>query len=167
MNINFLPLPALVQANVHQSSRHIRSTWLRIEGVQLLPLCLAMLGWLTIAPTTGQAAESQQEPEAALTLVCTQQADHFICNPASNESPTSLRSSDLTATDLTATIAPQFFTPIEQSAISDVLLGLTYLLPIGLGLGIFLYDRYANYRTTLIKQQINALERIWQRSTTH
>lgn len=164
MKTDFLPLPAPVQGTIHKNSYPTRSTWLRVEGVQLLTLCLATLGLLTIATTTGQATESQQEtePEAALQLVCTQQADHFICDPASGELPTSTHSSSITAT-----IVPQFFTSTEQSVISDVLLGVTYLLPLGLGLGIFLYDRYANYRTTLLKQQINILERIWQRSTTH
>lgn len=162
MNIDFLRPIASVQETTLENSCHPRSTWLSKGGVQFLALCLTTLGWLTIAPTTGQAAESHQETEAALQLICTQQADHFICNPASGELPTTMHSSAITAT-----IVPQFFTSTEQSTISDVLLGITYLLPLGLGLGIFLYDRYANYRTALLRQQINVLERIWQRSTTH
>lgn len=61
-------------------------------------------------------------------------------------------------------LTPPFFTPAEQAVIANILIGVGYLLPIGLGLGIFLYDRYASYRETLLKQQIETLERIWQES---
>lgn len=162
MDTDFLRLIASVQDTTLENSCPTHSTWLSKGGVQFLALCLTTLGWLTIVTTTGQAAESYQETEAALQLVCTQQADHFVCNPASDELPTGMGTSAITAT-----IVPQFFTPTEQSTISDVLLCVTYLLPLGLGLGIFLYDRYANYRAALLRQQINVLERIWQRSTTH
>lgn len=64
----------------------------------------------------------------------------------------------------TAPIAPQFFTPAEQATIANALISLGFLLPIGLGLGIFLSDRYAHYRATLLKQHIETLERIWQES---
>lgn len=121
----------------------------------MLSFSLTAAGWLIVVPP-GQAAANQTN------LICTKEAEHFICNPATHQS-----ASALAENRVTATIVPQFFTPTEQATIADVLLGLTYLLPVGLGLGIFLYDRYAHHRASLLQQQITALEQIWQRHTTH
>lgn len=165
MNTSLLPpqRSAATDADNQDSSHH--STRLRLRTLQLLAFCLTTAGGLTIAPLPGQAAESQMEAEAALHLVCTKEAEHFICNPAANQPAPNVEENAVKAR-VTATLVPQFFTPTAQAAIADVLLGVTYLLPVGLGLGIFLYDRYAHYRASLLQQQINSLEQIWQRHTT-
>lgn len=51
--------------------------------------------------------------------------------------------------------------PAEQS---DLLKFIFFVLPSGVCLAIFLYDRYCVYRTALLKEQIEMLERLWQQS---
>jgi hypothetical protein len=134
--------------------------------LKLLAFCLTTSGLLAIAPTPAQAIESQMEAEAALHLVCVKEAEQFICKPdrataqESDMAPQPFENS----IRATATIEPLFLSPSQQSMLSNWLLGLAYLLPVGLGLCLFLSDRYANYRSAIIKHQVEALERIWQRA---
>lgn len=134
MKTILLPLQALVSALSNR--RRCHSTRLRVRFVPVFALCLTAIGGLTIASPPGQSAESQ----------------------------TGSQSVSAVSSSTTAPIAPQFFTPAEQAAIANALIGLGFLLPIGLGLGIFLSDRYTHYRATLLKQHIETLERIWQES---
>jgi hypothetical protein len=61
-------------------------------------------------------------------------------------------------------VQPQVLTSTQQEWISNLLIGMAYLLPVGLGLGIFMYDRYMRYRATLLQHHIETLERIWQQN---
>jgi hypothetical protein len=132
--------------------------WLRLAGFSLF-------GLLTIAPTVVQAIELP-EAETPLHLVCEKAAEQLICQPDPAPAQASATGADFSSshTQTTATIEPGFFSPDHQAMLSNWLLGLAYLLPIGLGLGIFLGDRYANYRAAIIKHQIEVLERIWQQA---
>ncbi len=60
--------------------------------------------------------------------------------------------------------APQMFSPTQQRFICDGLLGLSFLLLIGLIPLSQWYDRYAHERALRLKQQIENLERIWHHS---
>jgi hypothetical protein len=106
------------------------------------------------------------ETETELHLVCVKAAEQLICQPDPAPAQASATRAGFSSSHIqtTATIEPVFFSTAEQSMLSNWLLGLAYLLPLGLGLGIFLGDRYANYRSAVIKQQMEILERIWQRA---
>ena len=56
-------------------------------------------------------------------------------------------------------VLPQLLNPHQQKLIENILLGLSYLLPGSLILGIFLSDSYHAYRSTVLKRQIELLER--------
>jgi hypothetical protein len=53
---------------------------------------------------------------------------------------------------------------LHHAEIADFFIWLSFFLPICVCAGIFVYDRYQSYRTTTLKQQIEMLERVWQRS---
>lgn len=114
---------------------------------------------------------SYMEAEAALHLVCVKEDQHFICQPDSSpqsahdsETNSESHSESGNANRVTATVTTQFLTADQQEFISNVLIGVAYLLPIGLGLGIFMYDRYTRYRATLLQHHVETLERIWQQN---
>lgn len=65
----------------------------------------------------------------------------------------------------TVNAVPPLLSPAQQTSIANILLWFGYLLPCGVCLGIFLYDKYCAYRSALLKQQIEILERMWQQST--
>lgn len=66
-----------------------------------------------------------------------------------------------------ADVTPPLLSPSQQGLICNILLAIAYSLPIGIGLGIFLHHRYVNYRSALLKKQVETLERIWQKSPQH
>jgi len=50
----------------------------------------------------------------------------------------------------------------QQNVLDNILIGLSYFLPAGLIPRIFLYDKYCAYRSVLLRQQIELLERLWK-----
>jgi hypothetical protein len=69
----------------------------------------------------------------------------------------------LTQTTTTAS-PPQFLSPAEQEIICHIILAIALVLPVSLGLAMLIHDQYASYRSARLKQQIEQLERIWQRT---
>lgn len=137
-----------------------------------LAVCLATSGLLatTQAKAFAQRAESHKKTEAALNLVCVKKSQDFICQQKNKAQPgnDSLQNQGTAgATRITAIIVPQLLSPAQQGLMANILIGLGYLLPAGLGLGIYIYDRYADYRCGVIKQQVETLERIWEQSPLH
>ncbi len=60
------------------------------------------------------------------------------------------------------TVVPPLVSPAQQKSIADILLVLIYfVLPGGLVLGMFLYDKYYIYRAGVIQEQIDLLERLY------
>lgn len=51
-----------------------------------------------------------------------------------------------------------------ENATVRILLQLMLFTPIGLGLGIAVYDRYVIYRAAALNRQIAKLERLWQQN---
>lgn len=113
----------------------------RFKPFSILTLCIAASGCLAIAP----AAFSQSAAE----------------NPGNDLEvgvPESLKVTSI------KTVPPKL-SSAELELISNVLLGFLYfVLPIGIGLGIFLYDKYSSYRSAVLAQQITILERLWMQS---
>lgn len=138
----------------------------------VLAICIATSGLLATTPSAAfsRDANSQMEVEAAVHLTCVKEAEHFICEPEkairTGENLGQHRGTT-DATRVTATVIPQFLNSAQQALVSNSLLGLTYLLPIGLGLGILMCDKYANYRSAFLRQQVEILERIWQQRHQH
>ncbi len=93
-------------------------------------------------------------------LMCTidesQERDHEVAKKAGTAK--TLKASTVAA-------VPQLISSTQLGFISNVLLGFLYfVLPVGLGLGIFLHDKYYAYRSNLVKEQIDLLERLWKQS---
>jgi hypothetical protein len=82
----------------------------------------------------------------------------------SQEQSTNL-SHDLAGMQLSdANIVRQIITAYEQYKIAKLLEWFFLLVPICIGLGIILYDRYLVYRAAIFQQQVEMLERLWQQS---
>ncbi len=61
----------------------------------------------------------------------------------------------------------QLLSSEQQRVIVNILLGFGFLVPCGGLLGIFLYDKYCTYRSAVLKEQIELLERLWQQMSQH
>ncbi len=60
------------------------------------------------------------------------------------------------------TVVPPLLSSAQEKSIADILLVLIYfVLPGGLVLGMFLYDKYYIYRAGVIQEQIELLERLY------
>jgi hypothetical protein len=66
-----------------------------------------------------------------------------------------------------ANVVPQVLSPAQQKSIANIALWIGYLLPCGACLGIFLYDKYSAYRSAILKEQIEMLERLWKQTHQH
>ncbi|MBC7970411.1 MAG: hypothetical protein H7Z11_09835 [Verrucomicrobia bacterium] len=101
---------------------------------------------------------------------CTADVQGLMCNPGDRvlEAPTVNESSvgapvPQAATKTASVLQPLSNTQMERLA--DILLGLTYfVLPVGLGVGLFLYDRHQAQRTATLEAQIKLLEKLWHQS---
>jgi hypothetical protein len=142
----------------------------------LLTVCLATSGLLAPAQAAfGNSTEGQIKLEQAQHLVCVKQGEHLLCDVEKSSEPDQESRRQLAtvnerqATDTlkssTVTVVPQLLSPAEQGSIANLLIWIGYLLPCGLALGIFLYDKYSAYRSAILHEQIERLERLWKQST--
>lgn len=96
-----------------------------------LAVCVAVAGCLGTAP--GAIARE---------VAAIEQSNHPIVNTTTSQ----------------PTAVPQF-DAARQEEISQMLLGFIYfVLPVGVGLSIFLHDKYAQKRSATLNQQIEVLE---------
>lgn len=140
-----------------------------------LTICLATSGWLAIAPTTFSQSLKPQITGDVQHLTCLKDAQGLICKIEERDSnsaknPRDIKKAKATESlkDSTAKTVPQLLSSAQLEFISNILLGFLYfVLPAGLGLGIFLHDKYYAYRSHLLKAQIERLERLWQQNPQH
>lgn len=149
-----------------------------------LVILLATSGLL--APT--QAAlgfvPTQQTNKEKVRWVCVEQAQQLLCDvdrkketlaiahqeqsTTSNQATTQesatakLKSSAVT---IVPPIAMLPFSPPQEKLIANTLIELSYLLPSGLLLWILISESYSAYRSTMLRRQIELLERLWQSSS--
>ncbi|AFY50405.1 hypothetical protein Nos7524_4660 [Nostoc sp. PCC 7524] len=56
----------------------------------------------------------------------------------------------------------QMLTNVEHYKVLIILQWFIILIPVFIGLGIIIYDRYLMYRAGILQEQIEMLERLWQ-----
>lgn len=118
---------------------------MKLRLFNLLTVFLAASGLLTLSQAAlGQSKSRQNNVAEEEHLVCVKQAQQLLCHP------------DISGE---REVVPQLLSPQQQKLIENILLWLSYLLPGGLILGIFLSDNYHAYRSTVLKRQIELLER--------
>ena len=166
---------------------------IKITLFNLLTVCLATSGWLASGSAAwGEGVERQINVEEAQHLIGVKEGNHLLCDvetssqikslghsPAANApsyantSQKSLPSQGVVGeakaneslASSTLTVMPQLLNPAQQGSIANILLGVGYLLPCGICLGIFVYDKYCAYRVTVLNKQIESLEKVWEQST--
>jgi hypothetical protein len=146
--------------------------------LNLLTVCLAASGLLVPAQAAfGHDANQRSDGKDVQHLVCVKQGQQLLCDVQT--SPDGDERSELTQSQgsvqdakatqspksNTALVVPQLITPAQQAFIENILLGLSYFLPCGLVLGLFLYDKYSAYRLAVLDEQVERLEKLWQKST--
>ena len=122
------------------------------------------------------SVEQQGNLEQAQHLVCRKEGEHFLCNVekrgeldrelANQEAVKRIQSSDKLKS-ATANVVPQLLSSDQQRVIVNILLGIGFFIPCGTLLGIFLYDKYCAYRSAVLKEQIELLERLWKQTSQH
>jgi len=144
---------------------------MKFQLFNLLTFCLATSGFL--APAQAASVQSGSLPiniGEAERLVCVKEAAHLVCNveksgqhqSGSNQAAAKSEQTTQSLKSSNAIVVPQLLNPQEQKSTANILLWLSYLLPCGLVLGIFLADSCCAYRSNMIKQQIELLEKLWQ-----
>ena len=148
---------------------------MKFKFFNLLTVCLATSGLLAPAQSAfGDIVEPQMNTEPQH-FVCVKQAQHFVCDLensgkrdrslASNQgSVNEAKATESLNSSNVVTVVPSL-TPTQQESVANIFIWLTYLLPLGLGLGLFLYDKYWAYRSAVLHKQIDLLERLWQYSS--
>ena len=150
---------------------------MKFKLFNLTLVCLATLGGL--APTQAvfaQGVEQQINPEQAQHLICVKAGQHLLCDIKNSEEreqqsahPGAVKEAKAAVNLKSSTVSgvSQLLSPAQQTLMANIFLGIGYLLPCGVCLGIFLYDKYRAYRCALLQEQIEFLERLWQQSTQH
>lgn len=134
----------------------------KLKLLKFLTVCLVTLGVLAPALLTfGLIFKQHINIQAARHLVYelsngSQGDRHYIANRKTIESHQQIERLNACTTTLAGQLVPT-----EQK---DLLKFIFFVLPSGLCLAIFLYDRYCVYRTALLKEQVEMLERLWQQS---
>ncbi|GAC1492885.1 MAG: hypothetical protein NVS2B14_05780 [Chamaesiphon sp.] len=132
---------------------------IKAKFFNLITVCLATSGLLAPAQVAfGYSTERQINLEQAQHLACVKEGQHLLCNVEPQGAVVSPSSIDI--------VLP-LPNPAQQKSIANILLWFSYILPCGICLGIFLYDRYCATRTAALQQQIEVLEKLWQQSTQH
>jgi hypothetical protein len=137
---------------------------MRTNFVNRLTLGLAVLGLSAIAPAAfGQSMTLQKGRVEVEHLTCTKDTQGLMCKPQVQDSkvvPQAAMAADSTA----AISAPQWISAGQLSSFSDVLLGgLYFVLPVGVGLAMFLHDE----QTKRFAKRIDRLERLWNNHPQH
>lgn len=127
---------------------------MKFKPFSLLTVCLAASGCLAIAPTAfGQSPEQHINGENVQHLTCVKDAQGLMCKTEERDSEPAGNPGNV------------MISSAQLELISNVLLGFLYfVLPTGIGLAIFLHDKYSSYRSAILDKQIEILERLWMQS---
>ncbi len=133
----------------------------------LLTVCVAATAFL--APTQGAFAATRQiNSEEAQHLMCVKQGQHLLCDVEAKTkqelAATSIQKDQLNQSLNSSQVQP--WTDSQQGMIANQLLWLSYLLPGGLLLRIFLSERYSDYRESVLNKHIKTLEKLWKQHST-
>ncbi len=151
---------------------------MKCQPFYLLTVCIAVSGGLLIPSQAAfsHSVERQLNLEQAQHLVCRKEGQHFLCNVenreernrelANQDAVKRIQSSEKLKSS-TVNVVPQLLTSDQQRGIVNILLGLGFLIPCGALLGIFLYDKYCAYRSAVLREQIELLERLWKQTSQH
>ena len=146
---------------------------MKFKLFNLFTVCLATSGLLAPAQSVfAHSVEPQINTEAPQHFVCVKQLQHLVCDlenskgrdrssPSNQEAVNKAKATESLKVSNTFNIIPPL-TPTQQESVANIFLWLTYLLPLGFGLGLFLYDKYSAYRSAVLHKQIELLERLWQ-----
>jgi hypothetical protein len=150
---------------------------MKFKLFNILTICLATSGLLALAIAAfGHNVGRKINVESAEHLVCLKEEQHLLCGVEKSRQPDKKEAGNQAAVKLakvpvplkssTVTVVGQLLSPAQQHTIANMILGFSYLvLPCGLALGIFLYDKYFIYRSAVLNEQIEFLERLWKQST--
>ena len=137
------------------------------QVLTLLTLCLGTSALLAPAQAAFGATTEQIKSEESEHWVCVKEGNRLLCDLEANATEQSrfgaLANNSLKSS--TANVLPQLLTSSQQDFLANNFLWLSYLLPGGLALGLFMYDKYSGYRLAVLKEQINTLEKLWKQST--
>lgn len=140
----------------------------------LIPLAASAL--LTpVEKAFSQTVEHQISVEKMQHLVCVKEAQHLRCtvekNKERNQSQGAVQKTEVTPSRTSAlvTVVPQ--NPTQQRSVAqtnqywttNTITALIFLIFVcSNGLGLFLYKKHRDNRVTVLRQNIEALERLWK-----
>jgi hypothetical protein len=150
---------------------------MKLKVFNLLALCFVTSGSLTPSQAAfGHSVERQINVEQAQHLISVKEEHNLLrdiekSGERASESAQQQAVKEVKATEKlkssTVNDVPQLLSPAQQKSIANIALWIGYLVPCGACLGIFLYDKYCAYRSALLKEQIDMLERLWKQTSQH
>lgn len=144
MNIGFRQLSCRQSALCKDIRANTKS-----QVFTFLTVCLAASALFT--PTQSAVAAATNGTQH---LICIKSGEHLICDEANTKNP----NQELASNNSIA----QPFNSTQQDFLAKNLLWLSYMLPGSLILVMFLHESYAGYRSAVLSEQIQALERVWK-----
>jgi hypothetical protein len=145
---------------------------MKFKLFNLLAVGVATLGGLAASQSAfGHSVEQQKNLEQVQYLVCVKERGHSLCDidKSGERNSESARAVAVkqgkAALDLNSSnvnVVPQLLNPEQQKSIANIVLWFGYLVPFSACLGIFLYDKYGDYRSTILNKQIEMLETLWK-----
>ena len=146
---------------------------MKFKFFNLLLICLATSGGLAPSQATfAQSVERQINVEQPQHLVRVKEGQHLLYDrnresQSVNQATVKEVKAVVDPKPSSANVVPQVLSPAQQKSIANIALWIGYLLPCGACLGIFLYDKYSAYRSAILKEQIEMLERLWKQTHQH
>jgi hypothetical protein len=152
----FIKLVSTSSFTLHTSLVKMRSRIVNIITVCLVTLAVLSPGVVVFGIIWGRHIE----------LLEIKNSTYAVNQIGKNTTDEALNQSLLTTQqeDTKPNPAQEMLTTIEQYKIATLLEWFFLFFPICIGLAILFYDRYLVYRSAVLQEQIEMLERLWQQS---
>ena len=147
---------------------------MKFKLFNLLAVCLATSGGLALSQAAfGHSVERHLNVEQVQHLVCVKEGQHLLCDieksgkhdtESAYQGPVKEVKAPLDLKSSTVNVVSQGLSPAQQKSIANILLGIGYVIPCSTCLGMFLYDKYCAYRSAVLKEQLEILERVWKQT---
>ena len=136
---------------------------MKLKLLNFLTVCLVTLAVLSPGLFVFSVVWEQH-----MSLVQTQYFACEVTRGSAGEYPSALNQTDTLAQDKASKEkvypAEKFLNFLKQNKIFRIWRSLLLLLPILIGILIVSYDKYLVYRASVLKQQVEMLERLWHHS---
>ncbi|MBW4615796.1 MAG: hypothetical protein KME21_21450 [Desmonostoc vinosum HA7617-LM4] len=133
-----------------------------VFAVCLVTLVVLSPGLVVIGVVWERHTELIKSQNLANEIRRTKESDRILTFPETGVSDSQYHQASIPPSE--RNVIDQLLTVTEQYKLVTILQWFFLLIPIGVGVGVIFYDRYLVYRTAVLKEQVEMLERLWRQS---